>query len=173
MRYAGLVLTCAGFLVALASMSPAAAKPGKVTAVASAVHAIEHGIDTYTRSIDAADTKLGSTVFATSPDTFFIDPRGTERGWSEIASIFYNKTMGESFTKRTLRLDGAPRIHVYGNTAVAEFEWKFEAVRRDNAELLHSQGRESQTWIRFPSKGWRIVAVHYSGPPVTGAGRGF
>ena len=86
---------------------------------------------------------------------------------------FYGKTMGETFTKRTLQLTGAPLIYVYGSAAVAEFEWDFVATRRDNGQPLHTTGRESQTWIKLPEQGWRIVAVHYSGPPVTGAGQGF
>lgn len=52
--------------------------------------------------------------------------------------------MGKTFSKRTLKLDAPPAIHVYGNAAVAEFDWHFTAVRRDNGQTQHTTGRESR-----------------------------
>lgn len=87
--------------------------------------------------------------------------------------IFYGTTMGKTFSKRTLKLDAPPAIHVYGNAAVAEFDWHFTAVRRDNGQTQHTTGRESQVWAKIPNTGWRIVHVHYSGPAKTGVGEGY
>lgn len=134
---------------------------------------ITEGINRYLYSIDKADPTLGKQLFYVSPETSFIHPRGHERGWSQIAENFYGATMGKTFSKRTLKLDAPPAIHVYGNAAVAEFDWHFTAVRRDNGQTQHTTGRESQVWAKIPNTGWRIVHVHYSGPAKTGVGEGY
>jgi hypothetical protein len=111
-------------------------------------------------------------VWDTSDHASFIHPRGTEHGWEEIANNFYGVTMGATFSQRALRLDGEPRITVYDGVAVVEFEWTFIALRVDNGETLHTAGRESQIFVPIGGD-WSLVHVHYSGPPVTGAGQGF
>jgi hypothetical protein len=130
-------------------------------------------VDTYVQSITDADTKLGATVWSTAPDVSFIEPLGTEEGWQQISSIVYGKLMGETFTKRTLKVVGDPIIQVYGNSAVVQFNWSFAAVLRSNGQTVHTTGRESQVYINLPGKGWRLVHVHYSGPPVSGPDQGF
>lgn len=134
---------------------------------------IRHLIDTYTHSIDVADPELGAQVWLTTPDASFIEPLGHERGWNEIAAVVYRKLMGGTFSKRTLKLVGEPAIHVYGDAAVAEFDWDFVATLRSDGSAIHTTGRESQFYVRFPEQGWRLVHVHYSGPPVKGPGQGF
>jgi hypothetical protein len=69
-------------------------------------------VHTYVQSIVNADTKLGATVWSPTPDVSFIEPRGNEQGWEQIAAVFYGKTMGETFTKRTLKLVGDVNIQV-------------------------------------------------------------
>jgi ketosteroid isomerase-like protein len=64
-------------------------------------------------------------------------------------------------------------VKVYGDTAVAVFQWDFVAIRRDNGETLRTTGRESQVFAHIPGQGWRLIHVHYSGPPKTGIGEGF
>lgn len=98
--------------------------------------------------------------------------RGSEHGWDEIAASFYGETMGATFSQRSLRLDGEPRITVYSGAAVVELEWTFVAMRVDNGEELRTEGRESQVFVPLGDD-WKLVHVHYSGPPVTGAGQGF
>lgn len=116
---------------------------------------------------------LGATIWATTLAVSFIHPRGTERGWNEIAANFYETAMGATFTKRTLRLVSELRISINGDAAVVDFEWDFVAVRRDNGETLHTTGRESQVFSRIGEQKWRLIRVHYSGPPVTRTGQGF
>lgn len=87
--------------------------------------------------------------------------------------MFYGKTMGETFTKRTLKVVGDVNTQIYGNAAVVEFNWDFVAELRNNGQSLHTTGRESRVYVKLPGKGWRLVHDHYSGPPVTGAGQGF
>ena len=130
-------------------------------------------VATYIDSIDAADSSLAATVWATTEGVSFIHPRGTEHGWQEIVDNFYGNTMRATFTKRTLRRVSDLDVKVYGDTAVAVFQWDFVAIRRDNGETLHTTGRESQVFAHIPGQGWRLIHVHYSGPPKTGIGEGF
>ncbi|MDI5367232.1 DUF3225 domain-containing protein, partial [Salmonella enterica subsp. enterica serovar Montevideo] len=78
------------------------------------------------------------------------------------------------FGQRPGALDLAQAVvDEFGNAAVAEFDWHFTAVRRDNGQTQHTTGRESQVWAKIPNTGWRIVHVHYSGPAKTGVGEGY
>jgi ketosteroid isomerase-like protein len=134
---------------------------------------IRRQVGNYLQSIDDADTKLGAMVWSPTPDVTFIEPLGHERGWDEIASVVYGKLMGQTFTNRTLNPASEISIHVYGNAAVVEFDWDFVAIMRADGKPVHTTGRESQVYVNLPGKGWRLVHVHYSGPPVKGPGQGF
>lgn len=125
-------------------------------------------IEMYRESIIHADKpELAEQVWDTAPETSFIHPRGHERGWEAIRDNFYTKTMANTFSRRELRLTGEPVVHLYGDAAVAEFDWEFTATRcADNGER-HTSGRESQIYVRRPGRGWRLVHVHYSGPAAT------
>jgi uncharacterized protein (TIGR02246 family) len=123
-------------------------------------------IDTYMQAVDAADPNLAAKVFLTTPDASFINPVGHERGWDQIADEVFVRLMGKTFSKRDLKASADPVIHVYGDAAVAEFDWDFHATLRSNGSPVHTTGRESQFYVRFPDKGWRLVHVHYSGPAV-------
>jgi ketosteroid isomerase-like protein len=157
----------------MASGLALAAQENAASTESSAKTEIRHQVDTYIRSIDHADAKLGATVWSPTPDVTFIEPTGHEHGWDEIASVVYGKLMGQTFTKRALEAVSDVSIHVYGDAAVAEFDWDFVAIMRVDGKTLHTTGRESQVYVNLPGQGWRLVHVHYSGPPVTGAGRGF
>ena len=160
--------------VSLITIQPTSATQDKTDSTQSGTKVeIRHLLDTYVQSMVDADTKLGATVWSPTPDVSLIEPRGTERGWNQIATVFYAKTMGETFTKRTLKVVGDVNTQIYGNAAVVEFNWDFVGVLRSNGQSLHTTGRESHVYVKLPGKGWRLVHDHYSGPPVTGAGKGF
>lgn len=63
-------------------------------------------------------------------------------------------------------------VHEDGDHAWVEFYWRFDAIMRQDRTLLHTEGRETQV-LRRIGETWRIVHVHYSGMPVTGARQGF
>lgn len=131
-------------------------------------------VDAYFRSVMKLDLDLASSVWLTSPRISFIHPRGHERGWDEIKENFYEKTMRAHFSKRTLKAITPIEVRRFASdTAVVEFDWDFVAKRADNGELLHTTGRESQVYTKLADLGWRLVHVHYSGPPTTAAGQGF
>lgn len=124
-------------------------------------------VDRYMQSVDDADPKLAATVWLTTPEASFISPVGHERGWNQIAEDVYVKLMGQTFMKRTLKNSSDVTVHVYGDAAVVEFDWDFVAtLRSDGKTEVHTSGRESQFYVKFPDKGWRLLHVHYSGPPV-------
>jgi SnoaL-like domain len=156
--------------IGFSAIQSARAKQDKPLAETKVV--VRKMVDTYVQSIVDADVKLGASVWSPTPDVSFIEPRGTERGWEQIAAVFYGKTMAETFSKRTLKVVGDVNIQVYGNAAVVEFNWDFVAVFRGNGQTIHTTGRESQVYINLPSEGWRLVHVHYSGPPIGTPGQG-
>jgi hypothetical protein len=131
-------------------------------------------VDSYFRSVMHLDLDLASSVWLTSSDVSFIHPRGHERGWDEIKRNFYEATMGAHFSERTLKPVGRVKIRQFApDAAIAEFDWDFVGKRADNGALLHTSGRESQMFAKIPEFGWRLVHVHYSGPPTTATGQGF
>jgi ketosteroid isomerase-like protein len=140
----------------------AAGTPSDATARAE----IRHLMDVYMQAVDAADPNLAGTVFLTTPDASFINPVGHERGWDQIADEVFVKLMGQTFSKRHLTAATEPVIHIYGDAAVAEFDWDFVATLRKDGSPVHTTGRETQVYVHFPGKGWRLVHVHYSGPPI-------
>ncbi|HEY1497682.1 MAG TPA: nuclear transport factor 2 family protein [Candidatus Solibacter sp.] len=123
-------------------------------------------IDTYMQAVDAADPDLAAKVFLTTSDASFINPVGHERGWKQIADEVFVHLMGQTFSRRSLKASGEPVIHVYGDAAVAEFDWDFHATLRKDGSPVRTTGRESQFYVKFPDEGWRLVHVHYSGPAV-------
>jgi hypothetical protein len=144
-----------------------------VDADSTAKAEIRRQVGHYLQSIDDADTKLGATVWSPTADVTFIEPLGHEHGWDEIAAVVYGKLMGQTFTKRMLKTTSDVSIHLYGDAAVVEFDWDFVAILRADGKTLHTTGRESQVYVNLPGKDWRLVHVHYSGPAVSGTGKGF
>jgi ketosteroid isomerase-like protein len=133
--------------------------------------AIRSLIATYAKAVDAADTRLASTIWANSADVSLIHPRGHERGWNAVKAQFYERTMGQTFSERSLSVKDVA-IHVYGDAAWAEFYWDFAAKLRQDGSPVATHGRETQVYRRIDGS-WRLVHVHYSGMPVAGERQGF
>jgi ketosteroid isomerase-like protein len=132
---------------------------------------IREMISAYARSVDEADTTLASQVWLDSPDVSFIHPLGHEHGFEQIKQNVYRHLMGDTFSERKL----IPReisVHVYGNSAWAEFYWDFVAKFRKDGSSITTHGRETQVYQKMPD-GWRLVHVHYSGMPATDERKGF
>ncbi len=137
----------------------------------SASNEIGQIVAKYARSINEADTELASQVWLDSPDVSFIHPKGHEHGFEQIKENVYKHLMGETFSERKL----SPRdvsVHVYGDSAWAEFYWDFTAKFRKDGSSIATHGRETQVYWKTQD-GWRLVHVHYSGMPVTQERQGF
>jgi ketosteroid isomerase-like protein len=133
--------------------------------------AIRDLINHYAKSIETANVEDASTVWATDDNVSFIQPRGHQRGWEQIKTMFYQETMEANFSQRSLQVHEVS-IHVLGDAAWAEFYWTFNATMKNGGQDIQTQGRETQVF-KMTKEGWRIVHVHYSGMPVTADGQGF
>jgi len=133
---------------------------------ASAEDAIRRLIAKYAEAADAANPALAAAeVWENSPDVSFINPAGREQGWDEVQG-FYTKIMGGMFSQRKLNVH-EPKIHVYGDSAWAEFEWDFTATMKTNGQPVHTRGRETQIYRKTGPDRWALVHVHYSAMPGT------
>lgn len=121
----------------------------------------------YAKSVDDLDLNLAAQVWWDSPEVSFIHPLGHDHGFDEIKQDIYTKIMGGQFSERHL----SPRdivIHLYGDSAVAEFYWDFHATMKKDGSPVTTHGRESQIYERKLG-GWRLVHVHYSPMPAVGS----
>lgn len=100
----------------------------------------------YAKAFDTADLAIVKRIWSNSPDVSFIHPMGHERGFDQVSRNVFRKLMGETFSERKISIKDVS-IHIYGDTAWAEFYWEFAAKFRKDGQ-------------------WRLVHVHYSGMPV-------
>jgi ketosteroid isomerase-like protein len=113
---------------------------------------------------EPVDMELAAQVWSQSPDVSFIFPLGEEHGWEEVKQKFYQDIMEARFSERTL----SPRdiqVHVYGDSAWAEFSWRFVAKSRKDNARVETNGRETQIYRKIGPHRWALVHVHYSAMP--------
>jgi ketosteroid isomerase-like protein len=118
----------------------------------------------YAAAVDAADVKLAGQVWENSADVSFIHPLGHAHGWDEVKG-FFTDVMGRMFSERKL----TPRdihVHVYGDSAWAEFNWHFTATQRKDGARVQTDGRETQVYRKSGDRR-ALVHVHYSEAPRT------
>ena len=144
---------------------------GQSTGPEADVQSIRALIANYARSIDTADTTLAAEIWSASPEVSFIHPLGHAHGFDQVKQNVYVQLMGGFFSERKLTAKDVS-IHVYGDAAWAEFYWDFVAKLRKDGSPVTTHGRETQIYHKEQDR-WRLVHVHYSGMPATGAGQGF
>ncbi len=133
--------------------------------------AVKLVLENYKISINQADTAFAGTFWLTTSQSHFIHPRGHEKGWEEIKSGIY-EMFGSRFETRDLK-SYDETIQVFGDMAVVVFYWIFDATfAGENPTPMQTRGRETMVLKKF-GKSWKIVHIHYSGMPVTGAREGF
>jgi ketosteroid isomerase-like protein len=125
---------------------------------------IKHLIADYAKSINGADTKLAAQVWLTSPEVSMFHPLGHERGWDQVKTNFYEKLMGGLMSRRNLVVRDIT-VHVFGDSAVAEFYWHFNGTMRSDGSAVETDGRETQVYCKTDGARWALVHVHYSGVP--------
>ena len=119
-------------------------------------------LEKYATSIDNADVSLASEIWSQEPSVTCVYPLGTEHGFKQIADHVYIGIMAGMFSKRELILH-EPNIHIYREAAWSEMTWTFHATTKDG-KAVTNEGRETQVYHKEHGV-WRIVLVHYSGPP--------
>lgn len=124
---------------------------------------IESILQKYATSVDNADVALASEIWSHDSSVTFIFPLGTAHGFEQIKDMVYIGVMRNMFSKRELILH-LPVIHVYADAAWSEMTWTFHATKNDGLAIT-TEGRETQVYHKEQGV-WRIVHVHYSGPPV-------
>ncbi len=125
----------------------------------------------YKKSINDADTTLGSKIWAHTNEVSFIHPRGHEHGWEGVKNNVYGM-FRNAFSARDLKSDNET-INVYGDVAWVEFYWVFDATFAGEKPMpLQTKGRETQILKKIKNE-WRIEHIHYSGLPVTEQQKGF
>ena len=124
----------------------------------------------YARSVEMADPELAGEIWLHGHEVSLIHPRGHERGWNAVRDNFFVRSMGERFSRRRLTVRDMT-IRVYGEVAWTEFYWDFAATFREDGRTLATSGRETQLFRKVEGD-WRIVHVHFSLLPVTGAREG-
>jgi len=123
---------------------------------------IQQLLDTYVKSVNAADVTLASTIWLQSPDIVVVTPLGRTEGWDGVQRDLYVNFLQKAFLERDLRPSNI-HIHVNGNSAWAVFDWSFTATLA-NGQAFSSKGRESHVYEKT-DRGWRITHLHYSGLP--------
>jgi hypothetical protein len=117
----------------------------------------------YAKSVDDVDTNLAAQVWWDSPEVSFVHPLGHDHGFEQIKADIYEKIMGGLFSERHLSPYGIA-VHLYGDSAVAEFYWDFNAKMKKDGSPITTHGRETQIYERKQNV-WRLVHVHYSEMP--------
>ena len=113
----------------------------------------------YEQALIDRDVGILDATFWRSPHTVRYAVRENGYGWDEIHAhrLSSPAPSGGSKEKR-LRLE----ILTLGNDlATVNLEYKQRG--------LDQVGRQSQTWVRFPDEGWKVVSAHVSIMP-PGAG---
>ena len=144
-------------------------RPSLAPILQGAAGRIRQLIANYAAAVDAADIKLAAQVWDNSPDVSFIYPLGQAHGWDEVKG-FFTDIMGGLFSERRL----TPRdikVHVYGDSAWAEFNWHFTAMQKKDGASVQTDGHETQIyrkagnrWARArPLFGDAAIAVRSGG----------
>jgi hypothetical protein len=102
----------------------------------------------YERALVSNDVERLQTLFRRDPRTLRYGPAENLYGWEQIAA--FRAARSPVGLARSLE-----------NTVITTYGRDFAVA---NTEFLRSgqRGRQSQTWVRFPDEGWRIVAAHVS-----------
>lgn len=105
----------------------------------------------YERALLANDVAVLQALFRRDPRTLRYGPAENLLGWDAIAAFRAGRSpVG---LERTLE-----------NTVITTYGRDFATA---NTEFRRAgrHGRQSQSWVRFPDDGWRIVAAHVSFMP--------
>jgi hypothetical protein len=110
--------------------------------------------EAYEAALMANDVDLLDELFWVSPLTVRYGIADVQHGADEVARF-----------RRSLTRQTPPRrLH---DTVVQTFGASSGVVATEFTLQDGTEGRQSQTWIRFPP-GWRVVAAHVSLGPLTG-----
>lgn len=102
----------------------------------------------YERALTTNDVAVLQALFRRDARTLRYGPAENLLGWEAIAAFRAGRS--PAGLERSLE-----------NTVITTYGRDFATA---NTEFLRGgrRGRQSQSWVRFPDEGWRIVAAHVS-----------
>ena len=115
------------------------------------VEEIRERFERYERALVDKDVDVLDATFWNSPHTIRYALHENGYGFDEIHAHRVRRTPGTNIKERRIRLE----ILTLGRD-YATVNLEFKVRGRDLV------GRQSQTWVRFPDVGWKVVSAHVS-----------
>jgi len=114
------------------------------------VEEVTQVFERYQHALQDNNVAVLDAAFWDSPHTIRYAIAENGYGWNEIHA-HRKARVGASTQERRLRTT----ITTFGrNTATVNIEYKVRGQDKT--------GRQTQTWIRFPTTGWQVVSAHVS-----------
>jgi acetylornithine deacetylase/succinyl-diaminopimelate desuccinylase-like protein len=115
------------------------------------VDEVRRAFERYERALADGDVAVLDETFWNSPHTVRYARDRQGHGWVEIHAHRVAQSSGMAIRETRIRLE----ILTLGrHIATVNLEYKNRGSDRI--------GRQSQTWVRFPDHGWKVVGAHVS-----------
>ena len=115
------------------------------------VEEVRARFERYEHALDVKDVEVLDDTFWRSPHTIRYALHENGYGFEEIHAHRVRRPPGAGIKERRIRLE----ILTLGRDfATVNLEFKVRGC-----DLV---GRQSQTWVRFPDVGWKVVSAHVS-----------
>ena len=125
--------------------------PDRTPNIPEVVEEVGALFEQYETALATKDVDVLDSTFWRSPHTIRYAMHENGYGFDEIHQHRVARPPGPSIKEKRLRLEILTLGHDF---ATVNLEFKL----RDR-EIV---GRQSQTWVRFPDEGWKVVAAHVS-----------
>ena len=112
---------------------------------------VRHLFERYERALVDKDVAVLDATFWNSPHTIRYSFQENGYGFDQIHAHRLARPPGPGVKERRIRLE----ILTLGRD-LATVNLEFKVRGRDLV------GRQSQTWVRFPDLGWKVVSAHVS-----------
>ena len=124
---------------------------GLTANIPEVVEEIRERFERYERALVDKDVDVLDATFWNSPHTIRYALHENGYGFDEIHAHRVRRPPGTNIKERRIRLE----ILTLGRD-YATVNLEFKVRGRDLV------GRQSQTWVRFPDVGWKVVSAHVS-----------
>ncbi len=126
-------------------------EPDRTPNIPDVVAEVRALFERYETALETKDVEVLDDTFWRSPYTIRYALHENGYGFDEIHAHRVRRPPGPGIKERRIRLE----ILTLGRDfATVNLEFKVRGK-----ELV---GRQSQTWVRFPDLGWKVVAAHVS-----------
>lgn len=112
---------------------------------------IRQAFERYEQALAEKDVAVLDATFWDSPHTVRYAMHESGYGFAQIHAQRVARAPGPGLKERRIRLE----ILTLGRD-IATVNLEFKVRNRDLV------GRQSQTWVRFPDSGWKVIGAHVS-----------